>query len=131
MQLGEGRMTDAFWIEDAQIAILADSPVEAADFAEMAKDAKLGRSVMLRKPSALAALLESGELQPRVVVLSRGLGTEAARTCVSACKSANAAIILVDNATNADLVEPPFRLLRPFTIEQLKSAFRNAGFVGV
>lgn len=120
-------MTDAFWIEDAQIAILADSPVEAADFADMARGASLGPALVMRTPAALVAMLSTKELRPRLVVLSRGLATEAARECIAACKSANAAVILVDNATHAELVEPPQRLLRPFTIEQLQSAFKSVG----
>ena len=120
-------MTDAFWIEDAQIAILADSPVEAADFADMARGASLGPALVMRTPAALVAMLSTKELRPRLVVLSRGLATEAARECIAACKSANSAVILVDNATHAELVEPPQRLLRPFTIEQLQSAFKSVG----
>ena len=120
-------MTESFWLEDAKIAILTDSPIEGLDMADMAASSGYGPAVLLRKSSALVCLLCEGEFRPRLVVLSRSLDTQEVTRCVDACKSANAGVILVDNDLHADFFEPSCVLNRPFTFDDLKAAFSIVG----
>jgi hypothetical protein len=124
--LKEHSMTDSFWLEDTQIVILTDSPVEGLDMAEMAKAKGYGPSLLIRATGALIALLSDGELRPRIVVLGRSLDPSEAQACMSVCKASNAAVVLIDNAALEGVLDAPLMLQRPFTLDHLQATFGKA-----
>lgn len=117
----------ALWVEDAQIAIVSDSPIEAIDIADTAKSAGLGPTLLMRSTSALSGLMESKELQPRVVVMARPLAEDEMSAFIDQCNEARAAIIWVDDDARAFKNNRMQILMRPFGVDEVRGAFERAG----
>ncbi|MFP7673854.1 hypothetical protein ACG74X_10935 [Marivita sp. S0852] len=122
-------MTDSFWIEDVNLAVLTDSPIEATDIADMARLGGYGPVAIFRSPTAIAALLNDGELRPTAVILSRTLSTDEISACLAGARLVGATSILVDNAAHTSLVDQSLQLQRPFSMNQLQAAFDIAGLL--
>ncbi|MCK0149513.1 hypothetical protein MWU54_05730 [Marivita sp. S6314] len=119
-------MTDSFWLEDAQIVILTDSPIEGMDMADMANANGHGPSLLLRKSGSLVTLMTEGEVRPRLVIIGRSLTRGETEACISACNASGAAVVLIDNADVGGVVDTALKLSRPFTLDDLQLAFRHA-----
>jgi len=115
------------WVEDAQIAIVSDSPVEAIDIADTAKSAGFGPILLMRSASALSSLMESKELRPRLVVVTKSLDDSEASAVIDRCREARASVIWVDDNARASEDDRVQTLMRPFGVDEVRSAFDRAG----